>query len=135
MILKKNGFTYEPYICPNCHIGTMELKNYTKVHILNPYYIGCNNTKCRKYDKLRKFSFLNKLRYWSARVAFNILENFILYGLNSNKLKAMIGDKYHKNISIQTIQKYLLYIRKIIYQHMEIKYSKTLIGGFDDYGN
>ena len=105
--LKKRGFIYLPDICTACNIGKFEIKEDTKKNILNPYYIRCNNKKCRKKVKLRSFSFLKNIRNIPASVIFNILENFFLVGLNAQKIEKLVKEKYNKDIKIKHVLKIL----------------------------
>ena len=102
---------------------------------MNPYYIRCNNNKCRKKKNLRTYSFMNKIKNIPASVCFMILENFFIIGLNAIKFTKAIKEKYNKIIKEIHIQKILEFIRKIIYVYMKNKYNTTLIGGFDNEGN
>lgn len=95
----------------------------------------CNYKLCLKCSRLRSYSFLNKENSFPTSVAYYILENFIFYGINAEKLKEIIDDKYKTSENFISIQKYLLYVRKIMFQFMKIKYNKTLIGGFNDLGD
>ena len=70
-----------------------------------------------------------------ASVIFNILENFLIIGLNAIKISKIIKDKYNKSIKEIYIQKILQYIRKLIYIYMKNKYNTILIGGLDNEGN
>ena len=60
--LKNKGFIYIPEICPTCKEGKLEIKKYNIKDVVNPYYIRCNYPKCRKKNKLRTFSFMNKIK-------------------------------------------------------------------------
>ena len=46
--LKNKGFIYIPEICPTCNKLKMEIKKYFSKNIVNPYYIRCNYSKCKK---------------------------------------------------------------------------------------
>ena len=70
-----------------------------------------------------------------ASVIFNILENFLIIGLNAIKISKIIKDKYNKSKKEIYIQKILQYIRKLIYIYMKNKYNTILIGGLDNEGN
>ena len=48
--------TYEPSICPLCNIGSFEKKENIHKEILNPIFLRCNNSKCRKKTNLRYYS-------------------------------------------------------------------------------
>ena len=132
--LKNKGFIYIPEICPTCNKGKMEIKKYFSKNIVNPYYIRCNYSKCRKKNNLRTFSFMNKIKNLPASIIFEILENFFIIGLNANKIYKILKEKYSKEINERHIQKILEYFREIIFIYMKIKYDTILIGGFNHEG-
>ena len=133
--LRQKGFTYEPKICPLCQQGTLEIKKRNALNLINPLYLRCTFKKCRNIKNLRCYSFLKKFRKFPASVTFKILEEFIISGLNATKIKTILEKSYKVSLNVLSIQKVLYFFRQIIYSHMKIKYSKTLIGGFDEEGN
>ena len=132
--LKNKGFIYIPEICPTCNKGKLEIKKYNSKDVVNPYYIRCNYPKCRKKNKLRTFSFMNKIKNVPASIIFEILENFFIIGLNANKIYKIVKEKYVKEVKERHIQKILEFFRQLIFIYMKIKYDTTLIGGFDHHG-
>ena len=72
------GFIYIPEKCQISNIVKLELKKQNKEDIVNPYYIRCNNNKCRKKKNLRTYSFMNKIKNIPASVCFMILKNIFL---------------------------------------------------------
>ena len=135
LTIKNKGFIYLPFKCPTCTKGNFDIKKYKNKDIINPYYVRCNNTKCRKKNSLRNYSFLHNIKKLPCSVIFMILENWLFIGLNANKINKIIEDKYNINIKIRSVQYILEYFRKIIYLHMKLKYNTSLIGGFDHSGN
>ena len=77
---------------------------------------------------------MNKIKNLPAFIKFEILENFFIIGLNTNKIFKILKEKYAKEVKERHIQKILEFFRQIIFIYMKIKYDTTLIGGFDHHG-
>ena len=134
MNIKNKGFIYMPSYSQKCNTGKYEIKKLEVKNILNPYYVRCNNKICRKKVNLRAFSFLVKLRYTPASVAFDILDKFLYIGLNAQQINKILKEKYKNKLNLRRIQKILEYFRKLIFLHYKLVYNKSLIGGFDNEG-
>lgn len=78
MTLIKQGYTYNPTLCPLCNNGLFELKEYNNNNILKIYYCRCKNMKCRKKTDLRHISILKIGKNIPASIFFKIYNWFFL---------------------------------------------------------
>ena len=80
-------YCYNPNKCPTCFKGDFEIKENKGESIINPFYLRCNNTKCRKKKYLRAYSFFKLHKNIPASVLLEIINLFIVIRLNVKQIK------------------------------------------------
>lgn len=131
----ENKWTYNSKLCPLCNIGQSEIKENNPNNLINPYYLRCSNTKCRRKYSLRYFSIFKLFRKIPASVIYKILELFIVKKQNAKEITAEIKNIYNKKVKYEAINKTIGKLRQIITEFIKIKYRKYNIGGFDQNNN
>ena len=113
---------YLLHYCPNCK---KILLKYTKKKpdILNPYYLKCNDAKCRKKSNIRECSFLKFAKMIPATIVYEVILLFIIEQKNGKDIELVLKNKYDKIPNYRRILFILENIRKIIVEYLKYNYK------------
>ena len=108
-----NIFINVPEACPHCKMGKIHLKNNES--IINPVLGKCTNYKCKQELYFRIGSIFEKHNITPASIIYQILDFWLNYDLNGNKICDKLKDLYNheclnKIFILNILQEFRIYI-------------------------
>jgi hypothetical protein len=97
------GFIYLYDTCPTCTQSRLDLLLKSIPHILNPYYLRCNNIPCRKRELLRAYTFFSLHKAIPTNIILYIIYLFIIVRLNVTQIYEKLSNTIKYKIAYTTI--------------------------------